>query len=186
MTLTFDGSGHLATTDTGAGPVDSTDPNFGKIGMMSIPGIAGLTIDFSGLTDFKYNFTIQSASVDGNAPSQVDKVQIDNDGTVYAQYQNGDLIPIYRIAMATVESPDQLNVISGNVYSQSADSGVVILGFPGSGGFGSIISGALESSNVDLAEELTKMIESQRTYTANSKVFQTGSDLLDVLVNLKR
>jgi flagellar hook protein FlgE len=62
----------------------------------------------------------------------------------------------------------------------------VVLGFAGSSGFGDIVSGALESSNVDLAEELTKMIESQRTYTANSKVFQTGSDLMDVLVNLKR
>jgi flagellar hook protein FlgE len=88
--------------------------------------------------------------------------------------------------MATVESPDKLNVISGNVYSQSVDSGVVILGFPGNSGFGDIVSGALENSNVDLAKELTTMIESQRTYTANSKVFQTGSDLMDVLVNLKR
>ena len=51
---------------------------------------------------------------------------------------------------------------------------------------GSVVSGALESSTVDIAEELTRMIESQRTYTANSKVFQTGSDLMDVLVNLKR
>ena len=46
--------------------------------------------------------------------------------------------------------------------------------------------GALENSNVDIAEELTNMIESQRTYTANSKVFQTGADLMDILVNLKR
>ena len=49
-----------------------------------------------------------------------------------------------------------------------------------------IISGALENSNVDIAEELTNMIAAQRSYTANSKVFQTGSDLMDVLVNLKR
>ena len=53
-------------------------------------------------------------------------------------------------------------------------------------GYGTILSGALEDSNVDIAEELTSMIESQRNYTANSKVFQTGSELMDVLVNLVR
>ena len=88
--------------------------------------------------------------------------------------------------MATVESPDNLEVSSGNVYRTTSDSGVVTLGFAGSSGFGKIVSGALETSNVDLAGELTEMIESQRSYTANSKVFQTGSDLMDVLINLVR
>jgi flagellar hook protein FlgE len=85
-----------------------------------------------------------------------------------------------------VQSPDQLAVLPGNVYTQSPDSGDIKIGFPESGQFGSVVSGALEGSNVDIAQELTNMIESQRNYTANSKIFQTGSDLLDVLVNLKR
>ena len=168
---------------------DSTDPDVDGVYTLaagSVPNMPELTIDFSEMTQLSYDFSVQDASVNGNAPSEVESVQISGDGIVYAQYQNGDLLPIYRIAMATVESPDKLNVISGNVYSQSVDSGVVVLGFPGNSGFGEIVSGALENSNVDLAEELTTMIESQRTYTANSKVFQTGSDLMDVLVNLKR
>jgi flagellar hook protein FlgE len=74
----------------------------------------------------------------------------------------------------------------GNVYSVSQESGNVQIDFAGSSGLGTIKSEALEQSNVDLASELTSMIESQRGYTANSKVFQTGADLLDVLVNLKR
>ena len=74
----------------------------------------------------------------------------------------------------------------GNVYSQSSDSGDIRIGFANEGGMGEVVSGALENSNVDIAEELTNMIESQRTYTANSKVFQTGADLMDILVNLKR
>ena len=68
----------------------------------------------------------------------------------------------------------------------SADSGDLQMGFPGTGGLCSTISGALANSNVDIAEELTNMIELQRSYTANSKVFQTGADLMDILVNLKR
>ncbi|TGV74245.1 flagellar hook protein FlgE, partial [Mesorhizobium sp. M00.F.Ca.ET.158.01.1.1] len=74
----------------------------------------------------------------------------------------------------------------GNVYAQGTESGAVRVGFANEGKAGWIISGALENSNVDIAEELTDMIAAQRSYTANSKVFQTGSDLMDVLVNLKR
>lgn len=172
-----------------ASMTDSTDATVDGVYTLAsgfVTNMPEMTIDFSSMTQLSYDFSVQDASVNGNAPSEVDSVQISGDGIVYAQYENGDLIPIYRIAMATVESPDKLNVISGNVYSQSVDSGVVILGFAGNSGFGDVVSGALENSNVDLAKELTTMIESQRTYTANSKVFQTGSDLMDVLVNLKR
>ena len=150
-----------------------------------VPNMKEMTLDFSSMTQLSYDFTIR-ANVNGNAPSEVSSIQISGDGIVYAQYKNGDLLPMYRLAMATVQSPDELRVISGNVYAQSNDSGIVILGFPGANGMGSIVSGALENSTVDIAEELTRMIESQRTYTANSKVFQTGADLMDVLVNLKR
>jgi len=150
-----------------------------------VPNMKEMMLDFTELTQLSYDFTVR-ASVNGNGPSEVEKIQVAEDGIVYAQYENGDLLPMYRLAMATVQSPDELRVISGNVYAQSNDSGVVILGFPNSNGMGSIVAGALENSTVDIAEELTRMIESQRTYTANSKVFQTGSDLMDVLVNLKR
>jgi len=85
-----------------------------------------------------------------------------------------------------VASPDLLTPLNGNVYSANGESGVTVTGFPQTNGFGIINDGSLEGSNVDLAEELTTMVEAQRSYTANSKVFQTGSDILDVLVNLKR
>jgi flagellar hook protein FlgE len=138
------------------------------------------------MTQYSYNFNVQSAGVNGNAPSLVDSVQVSSDGTVYAKYKNGNLDPLYRIALATVESPDKLTVVNGNAYQQGVDSGVITTGFAGNGNFGKVVSGALESSNVDIASELTSMIESQRSYTANSKVFQTGSSLMDVLVNLVR
>mgnify|MGYP001198482162 CR=1 FL=1 len=153
---------------------------------LTVPGGASLNVDLSAMTQLNYKFTVQNADVNGNAPSAIDRVEISEDGTVYAQYENGRLDPLFRIALANVQSPDKLRPVAGNVYSQGVESGVITTGFAGSGQFGSIVSGALESSNVDIAEELTNMIESQRSYTANSKVFQTGSDLMDVLVNLKR
>lgn len=181
------GSSTILTFDPNTGKLDSSSPTSIAIDGAELTNMpAGFTFDLSDMSQLSYDFTIKNASVDGNGPSEVEQVQISKDGTVYAQYTNGDLLPAFRVGMATVESPDNLTVISGNVYSPSTDSGVVVLGFAGSNGFGSIVSGALESSNVDLAGELTTMIESQRTYTANSKVFQTGSDLMDILVNLKR
>jgi flagellar hook protein FlgE len=131
-------------------------------------------------------FTVSDGAVNGSAPGTIDKIQISQDGTIYAQYKDGSSKALYKIPLADVQSPDNLTVLPGNVYSQSTDSGAVHIGFANEGKQGSIVSGALENSNVDIAEELTDMIAAQRSYTANSKVFQTGSDLMDVLINLKR
>jgi flagellar hook protein FlgE len=177
------------------GPLANVALAFGPTGQLTtapanftvaIPGGATATIDFSQVSQVATGETALELAVDGNAPSAVESVDIANDGTVYAVFENGARRATYRIPLATVPSPDQLTPQSGNVYSVSDRSGDVIVGFPESGSFGSIRSGALEQSNVDLATELTAMIESQRSYTANSKVFQTGSEILDVLVNLKR
>ncbi|BCG86117.1 flagellar hook protein FlgE [Mesorhizobium sp. 113-3-9] len=152
----------------------------------TVPGGASLNLDLSAMTQLGTGFTVSDAKVNGNAPSTIDKVQIGKDGTIYAQYKDGSTKALYKIPLADVQSPDQLKALPGNVYAQGTESGAVRVGFANEGKLGSIISGALENSNVDIAEELTDMIAAQRSYTANSKVFQTGSDLMDVLVNLKR
>ena len=157
-----------------------TDPNDGATPAQTI------TIDLSEMTQFASAFTPGKGIIDGNSPSPITDVQIGGDGVVTAVYQDGGRRPIYQLALATVPAIDKLQPQNGNVYLPTNDSGVVTIGFPTSGAFGQIYSGALESSNVDIANELTEMIESQRVYTANSKVFQTGSDLMDVLINLKR
>ncbi|MDH4414732.1 MAG: flagellar hook protein FlgE [Rhizobium sp.] len=146
----------------------------------------GILLNIGNTTQLASAFSVESGKVDGNAASKVKGYEIDDKGVVSIAYENGDLVPKFRVALASVQSPDNLNPVAGNMYTQSNDSGVVILGYAGSSGFGTILSGALEDSNVDVAEELTAMIESQRNYTANSKVFQTGSELMEVLVNLKR
>ncbi|EDQ34603.1 flagellar hook-basal body protein [Hoeflea phototrophica DFL-43] len=180
-------SAPLATTTLQFDPLNgqlagasATDISF------TVPGGAGLTIDLSNMSQLNYAFTVDDANVNGSKPSTVTDIEISEDGTIFASYENGTLEPLYRVALADVTSPDKLRPLAGNVYSQGLDSGVITTGFAGSGSFGKVVSGALESSNVDIAEELTDMIAAQRSYTANSKVFQTGSDLMEVLVNLKR
>jgi flagellar hook protein FlgE len=172
-TLTFNGT-------TGA----LTSPAAG----VNIPVPNGVTfnLDISKMTQLGMEYTELRVEANGNAPSGIESIEIGSDGTMYAQYENGSFRELYRIPLANVQSPDMLTALPGNVYTPSSDSGDLQMGFPGSGGLGSMISGALENSNVDIAEELTNMIESQRSYTANSKVFQTGADLMDILVNLKR
>ncbi len=173
--LSFDGTGKLLSPSS----VTTTQ--------QTIDGatLNGLSIDISNLTELGADYSI-TGDINGKGASAVDKVEISKDGIVSILYKNGQSLPSYRIAMANVQSPNNLTPLAGNVYSQSQDSGVIVMGYAGNSGYGQILSGTLEDSNVDIAEELTSMIESQRNYTANSKVFQTGSELLETLVNLKR
>jgi flagellar hook protein FlgE len=176
-TFTFD------VTAAGKGALAAASP---KALSVAIPGgSATFNIDLSAMTQVASAFDFK-ATVDGNAPSAVEKVNIDDKGVVTAVLKNGTELPSFQIALATVPSPDHLTPEVGNVYSPNLDSGNVQVGLAGQGGLGTIQSGALEDSNVDLADELTAMIEAQRGFTANSKSFQTGADLLDVVVNLKR
>ncbi len=175
VNLTFDAAtGKLASTSDNSitFPVPPTGPD--------------VELDLSSLSQLATDYTVYASSVNGSPPSTIDEIQISGDGIVSALYKNGQTKALYRIPLATVQSPDQLTVLPGNVYTQSPDSGDIRIGFPTESSLGTVVSGALEGSNVDIAEELTNMIESQRNYTANSKIFQTGSDLLDILVNLKR
>ena len=145
-----------------------------------------LALDLTGTTQLATDYTPMNVSVNGNAPSALTGVVIDQDGVVYAAYENGSRVPAFRIPLAQVASPDNLEPVAGDAFAVTTGSGDIQIGFPTEGGRGSLISGALEQSNVDMASELTDMIAAQRDYTANSKVVQTSSDLLDVLMNLKR
>ncbi|GLR52260.1 flagellar hook protein FlgE [Shinella yambaruensis] len=176
--MTFDAEGKLLTPSPAS---ITTAPQ-------TINGaeLSALEISIGGSSQLASPFDVSNGKINGNGASKVTGYEISEDGVVSLKYDNGQLTPKFRIAMASVQSPDNLKPLPGNIYAQSNDSGVVVMGYAGTNGYGAIVSGALEDSNVDIAEELTSMIESQRNYTANSKVFQTGSELMEVLVNLKR
>ncbi|KAA2234709.1 flagellar hook protein FlgE [Salinarimonas soli] len=181
-----------ATVDgTTSGPFAIGFDTFGQssgLGAFSItiPGGATLDLDMNGSTQVAAPYTVLRAAVNGNAPSAVRDVEISTDGTVFAIMEDGTRKASFRIPLADVPSPDRMKPLAGNVYAATMESGDVQIGLPENGGLGKVVAGAVEQSNVDLAGELTAMIEAQRNYTANSKTFQTGSDLLELLVNLKR
>ncbi|MDQ8699058.1 flagellar hook protein FlgE [Hyphomicrobium sp. LHD-15] len=183
------GSGPLAsetlTFDPSTGQLDTALPSPTYMDI-PVPNGQTLRLDMAETSELADDFQIGTSEVNGNEPSSVESVEFADDGTLYAVYGNGARVGIYKIPLATVASPDNLTPEAGNTYSVSADSGNLQLGFAGTGTFGTIKSSQLEKSTVDTATELTTMIESQFAFTANSKVFQTGGELMEVLVNLKR
>jgi flagellar hook protein FlgE len=151
----------------------------------TVPTGQSMSLDLSQSTQLASSFSVNQATANGNAASSLTGVKISSDGTLDFQYSNGVSSPGYDIPLATVASEDNLTSIDGNAFQANQNSGTIRVGVAGTGGLGSIASSSLEDSTVDLATELTDMIQAQSAYQANSKVFQTGANLLDILNNLK-
>ncbi len=176
-------SGPLATSTLAMSSTGSVTS--GGSFSVPVPNGSSMTFDMSSSSDFAAPFSVQSSSVDGHGAASVDHIEVGKDGSLFSVFTDGSKIVDYKIPLATVTSPDQLAPTLGTAFETTIDSGPMLLGFPQAGGAGSIVGSALEQSNVDLASELTNMIETQRAYQANSKTFQAGAEMLDVLVNLK-
>jgi flagellar hook protein FlgE len=183
-------SAALATSALTFDPTNGALATGGPSVSLNIPNGAAFSLDISKMTQLAASYSPQTGAnapgANGSPPTAVDRLEVSNEGIVTAVYADGSRVDAYKIPLATVASPDNLTAISGNVYATNKKSGDLQLGTANDSGRGKIISGALESSTVDLASELTSMVQAQRNYTANSKVFQTGTELLDVLVNLVR
>ncbi|KGX93167.1 flagellar basal body rod protein FlgG [Pontibacillus halophilus JSM 076056 = DSM 19796] len=119
-------------------------------------------------------------------PTTTQSFSIGNDGTITIVDQDGNATSNQQIQVSNFANEAGLNKVGGNEYAVSNNSGVENLNAPGTNGNGSIVSGALEMSNVDLAEELTSMITAQRGFQANTRIITTSDEILQELVNLKR
>ncbi|AQT44280.1 flagellar hook protein FlgE [Bartonella apihabitans] len=137
------------------------------------------------LTQIGANFTFD-AEADGYAPGTYKGFSFGTNGEIQVSYSNSQIRTIGTVGLSTVTAPDSLIPLTGTVFQAVPEAGGQTFGHPGEGTFGVLRSGMLEESNADIGDELTDMIEAQRNYTANSKVFQTGSEVMDVIVNLKR
>jgi len=152
---------------------------------LTVPTGQSMSLDLGQTTQLAASFAVNASTANGNAPSSLTGVTISSNGTLDFEYSNGVSSPGYEIPLATVASEDNLTSVNGNAFQANQNSGTVRVGVAGTGGLGAIASSSLEDSTVDLATELTDMIQAQSSYQANSKVFQTGADLLDILNNLK-
>jgi flagellar hook protein FlgE len=148
--------------------------------------IAGGGSGLDGTTQFASPNSISSQAQDGYSSGDFSGVAVDGTGVVQGLYTNGQKIAIGQLAIAKFRSNDGLGRAGGNLWIETRESGTAALGTASSGGRGAISSGALESSNVDLAEEFVGLIQHQRSFSANSRTITTADDMLQELINIKR
>ena len=142
-------------------------------------------VNFDKVTQYNTDFTIY-ASQDGYEPGSLDSYNIDGNGLITGEFSNGVNTPIGKIAMAVFNNPGGLRKEGDSLYYPSNNSGDPQVGTAGTGGRGLMISSSLEMSNVDLSEEFTNMIITQRGFQANSRIITVSDEMLQELVNLKR
>ncbi|MEO7426396.1 MAG: flagellar hook-basal body complex protein [Fibrobacteria bacterium] len=142
--------------------------------------------DFTGLTQFRSATTATAVSQDGYTMGRLREISIGEDGFVTGSFTNGTNKKLAQIMVVDFTNPGGLQRVKDSVYTTSSNSGDPIYGAAGSSSSSAIKPGALELSNVELAEEFTDMITTQRGYQANARVITVSDSLLEELVNLKR
>ncbi|MBN2803657.1 MAG: flagellar hook protein FlgE [Deltaproteobacteria bacterium] len=140
----------------------------------------------TGVTQYASSSSIRNQTQDGFSTGELVGVGVLNGGEVMALYSNGEQQQVGQVAMATFAADTELARAGDSLWAKTQDSGDARIGAPSTGANGSITSGALEQSTVDLAEEFVKMIAYQRGFQANSRTITTVDQLYQELVNLKR
>jgi flagellar hook protein FlgE len=138
------------------------------------------------ITSFNQASAAGSITQNGAPAGQVDSVAINSKGEIVATFGAGQTVVVGQLALANFNNPKGLVKMGSNRYGESQAAGSANIGTPGSGGRGGIIGNALESSNVDIAQEFTRMILAQRGYQANSRSITTADEILVETLGLKR
>jgi flagellar hook protein FlgE len=174
--LTFDSKGNLTSpapfqitlnNTTGADPAQNID------------------LDFSKITQFDSSSSANVDTVNGNSEGYLESFNIGSSGEVNGVFSNGEVRVLSQLALATFSNPGGLTKAGSNLFQASNNSGLPNMGLAGEGR-GTLQSGSLEMSNVDLSEEFTEMITAQRGFQANTRIITTSDEILQELVNLKR
>ena len=185
----FDASGKLSTVTplngtTGSGTtlnlsVSSSAANPNNLQSFNV------AFDFGGLTQFGTKFAVSSLKQDGYTSGALTGINVGRDGSIVASYSNGVTRTEGQIALAAFTNTQGLGSVGNNKWVETADSGPALNGSAQTGTFGSLQSGALEESNVDLTAELVNMMTAQRSYQANAQTIKTQDQVFSTLVNLR-
>lgn len=139
----------------------------------------------NGLSQFSANYNVAYVNQNGASVGLLNGVSIDEDGFVIASFTNGQTQSFYKLPLSTFGDPSSLKPEEGNAYSETNRSGSFNLREAGQGGAGFFVPSALEASNVDIAQEFTDMIITQRAYSANARVITTADEMLEELIRLR-
>ncbi|AKM48285.1 flagellar hook protein FlgE [Edwardsiella anguillarum] len=190
----------IDSADPAGKPQDAGNLTFDSNGELA-KGTAPLTLNMAASNGapaqtFKLDFTstrqqntgkdgVTSKTQDGYKAGELTGYQINDDGTITGSYTNQQKQLLGQIVMANFAAPEGLVSEGNNVWSESAKSGQPIVGTSGTSGLGSLTSGAVEASNVDLSKQLVDMIVAQRNYQSNAQTIKTQDQILQTLVNLR-
>jgi len=168
----------------------------GSLGLQIAPndGASAMTVDlsagtanaFGGITQTNGSSSITPQSQDGYAAGTLSGVTVDQGGNILGTFSNGASLTLGRVLVATFNNPNGLTNAGGSMFDASGNSGSPTITSAGGSSNSSIVSGSLEESNVDLAQEFTNMITAQRGFQASARVITVSDQILDEVVSLKR
>lgn len=182
-TLSFSPTGQLITPPTTITPTITgwTD------GAAAMSPSWNLTAGGTSLiTQFAADSATSNSTQDGFASGNIRSLVVDQNGVITGNFTNGQTVPLAQVAISTFPNLNGLAKIGDNAWSETLASGAPNVGPANEGGRGTILGSQLELSNVDVAEEFTKLIIAQRGYQANSKIVTTSDQLLQETLNLKQ
>ncbi len=184
-TLTFGSNGQFDPASlpveiniTGWTPIDGS-------GNANGASVQDVLIDLTGTSQLGSEFAVSRVSQDGFTSGQLRGLEVDGDGIVFARYTNGQSRQLARVMLATFGSISGLQPAGDTSWVETSASGPPIVSSSGTSGLGLIQSGALEDSNVDITEQLVRMIVAQRNFQANAQVIQTEDAVTQTVINLR-
>ncbi len=184
-TIQFNGDGTLLNVSTGlSNPISVNWANGTSPSTITMDwGTAGPigTGKIDGLSQFNADYSLNFINQNGAPVGQLTSVAVDAQGFIVATFTNGEVQKLYQIPIASFNNEDGLAPVSGNAFTESNSSGTFNLRIAGENGVGTISPSSLESSNVELSDQLTQMIVAQRAYEANTKIITTVDSLLQDL-----
>lgn len=180
-TINFDTNGKITSGGNPTETLTLANPNGANATL-------NLNLDFSSMTSLAGDgqSSVSPTNQNGLPLGTLNSYTISSNGTISGTFSNGMTQAIAQIAVANFTNTGGLSKVSGNYFEQSANSGLAQTGVAGIGGKGTISSGYLEMSNVDLSTEFTNMIVAERGFQANSKIVTVSDEMLDNLISMKR
>ena len=144
-----------------------------------------MTFDFSDTTQYGGPFAVSAITQDGYTTGRLIGIDIGDSGVVQARFTNGRSIALGQIALANFANPQGLQQLGDQSWAETFASGQALRGNAGNSGFGTLQSGALEASNVDITEQLVSMITAQRNFQANAQMISTADSITQTIINIR-
>ncbi|MCC4596708.1 flagellar hook-basal body complex protein [Xanthomonas campestris pv. phormiicola] len=141
-----------------------------------------LAINYTGTVFAGGKFSTTTNAADGNAPGSLTNVTLDGDGSIQLGYSNGQKVSAGQLALASFPAEEALSAVDGNAWQPNAATGAAVYGVAGSGLLGALKTQSLESSNVNMANELVNLMSTQQNYQANSKVLSSENEMIKTLM----